>query len=98
MKKRQPYKLLILLVILIVPSLLFFSNCTVVKSTICSLRSTDHFISLETDSRVVYEPGAEDFAQQMAHLLPQAIEKVKAGHYRPFAKPVIIHICQWGQS
>ena len=34
----------------------------------------------------------------MAELLPQAIEQVEAGHYRPFVKPVTIHICASQES
>lgn len=77
----------------IVCFLLASSGCTLTRSAISSLRSTDHFVPLETDKRVLYEPGAEAFAEQMAELLPQAIEQVEAGHYRPFVKPVTIHVC-----
>jgi hypothetical protein len=80
-------------VFFIVCFLLASSGCSVTRSAISSLRSTDHFVPLETDKRVLYEPGAEAFAEQMAALLPQAIEQVETGHYRPFVKPVTIHIC-----
>ncbi len=80
-------------VLFIIVFLLTCSSCSVTRSAISSLRSTDYFVPLETDKRVLYEPGAEKFAQQMAELLPQAIEQVEAGHYRPFVKPVTIHIC-----
>ena len=70
-----------------------FCGCAVVRSSFCSLKSTDHFLPLETDSRVLYEPGAEDFAEQLAELLPQAIEQVEDGQYRPFAEPVQIYVC-----
>ena len=73
--------------------LLASSGCTVTRSAISSLRSTDHFVPLETDKRVLYEPGAEAFAEKMAELLPKAIEQVEKGHYRPFVKPITIHIC-----
>jgi hypothetical protein len=85
-------------IILIVVFLLTSSGCTVTRSAICSLRSTDHFVPLEAEPRVLYEPGAEAFAQQMAELLPEAIERVEAGHYRPFAKPVTIRVCASEES
>ena len=85
-------------VLFIVVLLLTSSNCSVTRRAISSLRSTDHFVPLEAEPRVLYEPGAEAFAQQMADLLPEAIERVEAGHYRAFVKPVIIHICASEES
>jgi hypothetical protein len=79
-----------LLVCILLPC---FCGCAVVRSSFCSLKSTDHFLPLETDSRVLHEPGAEDFAEQLAALLPQAIEQVEAGQYRPFAEPVQTYVC-----
>lgn len=73
-------------------------SCTVVKSAVCTLRSTDHLLPLKTDSRVLYEPGAEHFAEQLSGSLVQAIEQVETGHYRPFIKPVAIHICASEES
>ena len=78
--------------------LLASSGCSVTRIAISSLRSTDHFVPLETDKRVLYEPGAEAFAEHMAELLPQTIEQVEAGHYRPFVKPVTIHVCASQES
>jgi hypothetical protein len=63
-----------------------------------SLKSTDHFLPLEADSRVLYEPGAEGFAEQLAQSLPQAIRQVEAEQYRPFAKPVEIYVCASQES
>jgi len=85
-------------VFFIVCFLLASSGCSVTRTAISSLRSTDHFVPLETDKRVLYEPSAEAFAEQMAELLPQAIEQVESGHYRPFVKPVAIHVCASQES
>jgi hypothetical protein len=85
------HRILHILVVIILLSCL--CGCTVARSALCRLKSTDHFLPLETDSRVLYEPGAEDFAAQLAQSLPQAIGGVEAGHYRAFAKPVTIHVC-----
>jgi hypothetical protein len=51
------------------------------------------FISLESDARVLFEPGADNQAEQVARLLPQAIAEVEAGHYRPFTEPVRVYVC-----
>lgn len=51
------------------------------------------FQELETEPRIRYEPGAREYAEQLAPLLPQAIAEVEAKHYRPFARPVRVYIC-----
>ena len=96
MKKNQHYIVHIFLMMVFLFSLT--GCCTVIKSAICSFKSTKYFVPLASDNRVIYEPGAEAFAEQMAKLLPQAIERVEAEHYRPFAKPVTIHICASQES
>lgn len=75
-----------------------FCGCTVVRTSFHALKSTDHFLPLGADSRVLYEPGAEDFAEQLAESLPQAVELVEAGQYRSFAKPVEIYVCASQES
>ena len=74
------------------------SGCNVINSAIHSLRSTKNFVSLSSDPRVLYEPGAEKFALQMAALLPQAIEEVEKRQYCAFSKSVVIYICASQQS
>ena len=69
------------------------SGCDVINSAVHSLRSTKNFVPLSSDSRVLCEPGAGKFAQQMAALLPQAIEEVEKGQYRPFVKKIEIYVC-----
>ena len=44
------------------------------------------------NSRVHYEPGAEDFAREVAALLPAAIAQVEAVHGRPFAHPAVVGV------
>jgi hypothetical protein len=41
---------------------------------------------------VHYQPGAEDFAREVAALLPDAITRVEDVHGRPFAHPVIVGV------
>src|SRR5258708_28849634 len=45
---------------------------------------------LPDNSQVRYQPGAEDFARDVAALLPDAITRVEAGHGRRFAHPVTV--------
>ncbi|HEX3884711.1 MAG TPA: hypothetical protein VHW66_18805 [Stellaceae bacterium] len=60
-----------------------------------SLPTTRHLISglwnlpdrmpaLSANSQMHYQPGAEDFARDVAVLLPDAIAQVEAVHGRPF--------------
>ena len=46
--------------------------------------------ALPANSQVHYQPGAEDFARDVAALLPDAIAQVEAVHGRRFAHPVIV--------
>ena len=40
-------------------------------------KSTDHFRPLDSEPRVLFEPGAEQFAKMVAERLPDAIETVE---------------------
>jgi hypothetical protein len=50
----------------------------------------DRLSALPDNSQVHYEPGAEDFARDVAALLPEAITRVEVVHGRRFAHPVTI--------
>jgi hypothetical protein len=52
----------------------------------------DRMPALSADSQVHYQPGAEDFARDVAALLPDAVARVEAVHGRPFAHPVILGV------
>jgi len=56
------------------------------------LKSKSHFIVHGADSRVLFEPGAEGFADQIADFLPTAIERVEEGHFLPFKKPFKLYV------
>lgn len=45
------------------------------------------------DPRVLFEPGAEAYARRAAEVLPDAIRRVEAGHYRPFRQAPKVHVC-----
>ncbi|MGA2193428.1 MAG: hypothetical protein ABSG42_08660 [Nitrospirota bacterium] len=74
------------------------SNCIAIRGGIAALRSTSDFVPLQSDSRVLYEPGAEEFAAEVAVYLPDAIATVEKGLYRPFAKPVQVYVCATKES
>jgi hypothetical protein len=50
----------------------------------------DRLPALADNSLVHYESGAEDFARDVAALLPEAIARVESVHGRPFAHPVTV--------
>ena len=55
--------------------------------------SDESFHPLAADHRVRYEPGAENAANQVATLLPAAIQQVEAAHGRAFLGEVTVHVC-----
>ncbi len=73
--------------------LLAVSGCSTVRQSIATLRTTDYFIAAQNDSRVLFEPGAEAYAEKIVALLPEAIQQIEARHYRQFPKPVKIYVC-----
>jgi hypothetical protein len=50
----------------------------------------DRLPALPDNREVHYQPGAEDFARDVAVLLPDAITRVEAVHGRRFAHPVTV--------
>jgi hypothetical protein len=54
------------------------------------LNLPDRLPALADNNLVHYEAGAEDFAHDVAALLPAAIARVEAVHGRPFAHPVTV--------
>ena len=78
--------------------LLSLSGCSLVSHSIAALRSTDNFLIYANDSRVMYEPGAEEYADKIAAFLPSAIQQVERSQYHPFNKPVRIYVCSSRES
>jgi hypothetical protein len=69
------------------------SGCASVSDRHATPTPAAPFLTLESDARVLFEPGAQDQAEQVARLLPQAIADVETGHYRPFPEPVRVYVC-----
>jgi hypothetical protein len=56
------------------------------------LNMPDRMSALSANSQLHYEPGAEDFARDVAALLPDAIARVEEVHGRRFEHPVIVGV------
>jgi hypothetical protein len=56
------------------------------------LNMPDRMPALSGNNQVHYQPGAEEFAREVAVLLPDAIARVEAVQGRPFAHPVIVGV------
>jgi hypothetical protein len=56
------------------------------------LNMPDRMPALSANSQVHYQPGAEDFARDVAALLPDAIARIEAVHGRRFAHPVTVGV------
>ena len=52
----------------------------------------DRLPALAGNNLVHFEPGAEDYAQDVSALLPAAIARIEAAQGRPFAHPVTVEI------
>lgn len=53
----------------------------------------ERFERLAAMPRIRYTEGAEALAERVAAILPGAVAKVEAAHYRPFRRPPEVHIC-----
>ncbi|UCE22086.1 MAG: hypothetical protein JSV46_07705 [Candidatus Aminicenantes bacterium] len=62
------------------------------------LKSKSHFKEHRADSRILFEPGAEEYAKKIADFFPEAIKQVEKGHYLPFTKPFKVYVCSTQQS
>jgi hypothetical protein len=69
-------------------------GCTFSRQCISSLRSTDDFIPQRDDNRVLFELGAEEYANRVVSFLPSAIQTVEEIQYRSFTKPVRVYVCR----
>lgn len=88
----------IFLFIFVAAVLLPVCGCSFLNHSVAALRSTNHFLTCDSDSRVLYEPGAEEYAGKIAHFLPSAVQQVEMGQYNPFNKPVRVYVCSSRES
>src|SRR5689334_8550743 len=52
----------------------------------------DYLPALAQNGQVHFEPGAEEYAREVAALLPAALSQVEAAQGRPFVRPVTIGV------
>lgn len=62
------------------------------------LKSKSYFIKYSDNAMVLYEPGAETYAAEIAADLPAAIERVESVHGLAFEEPFKIYVCGTQQS
>jgi hypothetical protein len=75
-----------------------FIGCSTAKAITHYFKSTDRFHPVNTDQRILYEPGAEKFAELVSISLPDAIKIVEKGHYSQFTKDIKIYVCATPES
>jgi len=73
-------------------------SCSAAKAVVAMNKSTDHFVALENDTRVLYEAGAGDLAKSVGDYLSAAIHTVEQRQYRKFSKPIVVHVCDTLES
>jgi len=56
--------------------------------------SKKHFLVHETDSRVLYEPGAEQYAAQIAAIIDSAITIIESEQGLPFKESFSVYMCK----
>lgn len=85
-------------IILITAAVSLFWGCTFARQSVTILRSIDQFVTNKYDPSVLFEPGAEDYANKVVLFLPSAIQQVEEKQYRTFAKPVRLYMCASQES
>lgn len=73
--------------------LALLSGCALTVSNPRALLPIDSFAPLGSDRRVWVEPGFEDYGERVAAVLPDAIARVEAAHYRSFARAPRVYVC-----
>ena len=74
------------------------TGCTLMRSSVASLKSTAHFVPMEGDKRVLSELGGEDVAKVVAADLADAIATVEREQFRSFVKPVQVYVTRDEES
>ncbi len=88
-KTRKKIIIFSILGVFILAVLVFFLRSPIGRAL---LKSKGHFIVHRNDSRVLYEPGAEGYADKIAEFLPAAVKRVEEGHFLPFRKPFKVYV------
>lgn len=92
--KYKNFQIMLLLTLII--SLL--NSCSIINKSIALLKSTNDFITLKKDNRILYESGADNLADSIAFYLPKAIDKIENEQFHKFVKPIKIYVCKSEES
>lgn len=74
------------------------SGCNFSRIALATLKSTSHFLTLNSNESIYFEPGAEEFSKDIAKYLQNSIEKIEKEFHRPFLEPVEVYICATKKS
>lgn len=69
------------------------SGCALTVSNPRALVPIEGFAPMASDARVWVEPGYEAYGERVVAVLPEAIARVEAGHYLPFARAPRVYVC-----
>jgi hypothetical protein len=96
MKKRRKRLIILGIVLIIITA----GSITFLRSAIgiALFKSKAHFKTSSIDRRVLYEPGAEEYAEKIARFLPEAVLRVEAGHYMPIRRSFNVYVCATQES
>jgi hypothetical protein len=75
-----------------------FSGCALYEGMTNYFNSTDHYLTFKQDQRIMYEPGAKEFATTVASDLPLAVEKVESRQYSTFPDKIMIYVAKTPES
>ena len=92
-KKRKLITVIFSLIILILAIAFFLSPYSTAL-----LKSKSHFIKHPKNDKVLFEPGAEEYADSIANYLQKTIERVKQVHGLPFKESFNIYVCKTQKS
>ncbi len=93
MNMKNVYRLLIAM-----GCLFCISGCALYDGIINYFNSTDHYLTFKQDQRIMYEPGAEEFAAIIASDLPLAVQKVESRQYSAFPDKIMIYVTKTPES
>lgn len=73
-------------------------GCALLRQSMAVMRSTEHFLTYENDDRVLFEPGAEAYAEKIAAILDSSVRQIESVQCGRFNRPVRVYICRSGET
>lgn len=94
MVKKKKILITVISIVILILAIAFFLS----PYSTALLKSKSHFIKHTRNEIVLYEPGAEDYANSIASYLPEAIIRVEEVHELPFENSFKIYVCKTQKS